>query len=101
EADGGDHHARDHRCEEPDDLGEEGRDDEADDAGDDDRAEDRVDRSAALQVASMVATPANDTPWMSGSFEPMKPKPMLWMRVARPPTNRLAVTICPLSAGER
>jgi hypothetical protein len=26
------------------------------------------------RMASMVATPANDTPWMSGSFEPMKPK---------------------------
>ena len=50
-------------------------------------------------IATMVATPANETPCTSGSWEPNHFTPMVCSRVARPPMNRHAVINAPISAG--
>ena len=49
-------------------------------------------------IATMVETPANETPWTSGSREPKKGMPMVWRMVARPPTNRQAAIRSPISS---
>ena len=53
------------------------------------------------RMAVMVATPAKDTPWTSGSCDPKNGTPMVCSRVAAPPTNRQAATSMPTSAGSR
>ena len=51
-------------------------------------------------IATMVATPANETPCTRGSWEPNHFTPMVCSSVARPPMNRHAVINAPISAGD-
>ena len=51
-------------------------------------------------IATMVATPANETPCTSGSWEPNHFTPRVCSRVARPPMNRHAVINAPISVGD-
>ena len=50
-----------------------------------------------LTIATMVETPAKETPWTSGSWDPKNGMPMVWSSVARPPTNRQAAISRPMS----
>ena len=50
-------------------------------------------------IASIVATPANDTPCTIGSFAPKYLIPRVCKSVANPPTNKLAAISVPISAG--
>src|SRR5690606_24754654 len=53
------------------------------------------------RMAIMVATPENDTPWTSGSWDPNSGMPRVCSSVARPPMNRQAVMSSPSSSGGR
>ncbi len=48
-------------------------------------------------IATMVETPAKETPWTRGSREPKNGMPMVWRMVARPPTKRQAAIRSPIS----
>ena len=48
-------------------------------------------------IATMVETPANETPWTSGSREPKNGMPRVCRMVARPPTKRQAAISRPIS----
>ncbi|MNZ75040.1 hypothetical protein D3C78_935100 [compost metagenome] len=52
-----------------------------------------------LRIAPIVATPANETPCTSGSWQPKKGRPRVCNRVARPPANSDAAISRPISAG--
>ncbi len=53
------------------------------------------------RIAPMVATPANDTPWTNGSWQPKNGSPRVCSNVARPPANNEAAISSPISAGAR
>ena len=48
-------------------------------------------------MATMVETPAKETPWTSGSLEPKNGMPTVCRMVARPPTKRQAAMSRPMS----
>lgn len=52
-------------------------------------------------IATMVATPAKDTPWTNGNWQPKNGTPSVCNRVARPPANSEAATSRPMSPGAR
>ncbi|MCY1458726.1 hypothetical protein D9M71_761330 [compost metagenome] len=52
-------------------------------------------------MATMVATPAKDTPWTNGRRQPKKGMPSVCSNVARPPANSEAAINRPTSADER
>ena len=51
-------------------------------------------------IATMVATPAKDTPCTSGNWQPKNGRPRVCSSVAKPPANSDAAISRPMSAGE-
>ena len=51
-------------------------------------------------IATMVETPAKETPWTRGSWDPKNGMPTVWRIVARPPTKRQAAISRPMSCDD-